>query len=290
MHNHCRLCPRGCHTDRKVNSGYCGAKDLACVAKTMLHHWEEPPISGSRGSGAVFFSGCNLRCVFCQNHAISTQNKGRLLDAPALAAVFLDLQAQGAHNINLVSPTPYVTNLAEALPLARERGLQIPVIYNSNAYETVTALHMLDGLVDIYLPDFKYWDDALAKTYSDAPHYASVAGQALLEMFRQVGVWKMDSSGLAQSGLLVRHLVLPGQRHDSMRILDWVAQNIPSCALSLMAQYLPVHKAAQQAGLNRRITTFEYESVVRHALQLGLDKGYMQDTSSGKEKYIPDFT
>jgi len=259
------------------------------VAHTSLHHWEEPCLSGTRGSGTVFFGGCNLRCVFCQNHDISTRPVGRAHTPAELAEVFLGQQGRGAHNVNLVSPTPYSGPIAEALDLARARGLAIPVVYNCNGYETVEGLGRLEGLVDVFLPDLKYHDDALARRYSDAPNYFEAATAALVEMDRQVGEATFDPEGLMTRGVLVRHLVLPGQAADSARLLEWLAANLPRAHLSLMAQYTPVHRASEFPELSRRLSPGEYEPLLDLCDKLGLARGYRQELDAASEAYIPDF-
>jgi len=244
----------------------------------MLHHWEEPCVSGAGGSGAVFFAGCNLRCVFCQNHAISAPRPwvGECVDAARLCEIFYALHSQGAENINLVSPAHVLPVAREAIILAKSRDFSLPFIWNSNAYESVEALRSLEGLVDLYLPDLKYFDDALALKYSNAPDYFRYATAAILEMCRQGDV-------------LIRHLVLPGGRKDSMRVLDWIAANVPSPRLSLMAQYTPMHLAAGCPPLHRRLTDFEYRSVADYAISLGLTEGYVQERAAAASIYTPDF-
>lgn len=259
------------------------------MAFTGLHQWEEPPISGSRGSGVVFFGGCNLRCVYCQNHKISRKPSGRAVAPPQLAALFLELAAAGAHNINLVSAMHFVPQVAEAIALARTQGLKLPVVYNTNAYEKPETLRLLEGLVDIYLPDLKYFDDTYAVAYSGAPDYFEKAAAAILEMWRQVGGALFNSEGLLRRGLMIRHLVLPGLRQDSMRILDWIADRLPDAHVSLMAQYFPAAKAAQVPALNRRVTTFEYHSVVDHFWEIGLKNGFSQRRDAAVEDFVPNF-
>jgi len=269
--------------------GWCGCPGLPPVAHVMLHHWEEPCLSGTRGSGAVFFGGCNLRCVFCQNHDISVRPVGEPHSPDALADVFLRLQESGAHNVNLVSPTPYSGYIARALTAARDRGLEIPVVYNCNGYETVEALRRLDGLVDVYLPDLKYFDETLARRFSSAPRYFETASAALLEMDRQVGEAVFDQAGLMKKGMLVRHLVLPGHTADSARLLEWLAANLPRAHLSLLAQYTPVHRAREFGELARRLSPLEYEPLVDLCERLGLERGYRQEIEAADEAYIPDF-
>lgn len=259
------------------------------MAFTALHPWEEPPISGSQGSGAIFFGGCNLRCVYCQNHKISRYPTGRTISPSQLAELFLVLADQGAHNINLVSAMHFVPPVAKAIALARARGLALPMIYNTNAYEKVETIRLLDGLIDVYLPDLKYFDDRYAALYSDAPDYFKTASAAILEMWRQVGGAVFDANGLLRRGLILRHLVLPGLRRDSMRILDWIAVHVPDAYVSLMVQYFPVAEALQSPALNRRVTTFEYQSVVDYFEALGLKNGFTQRRDAATGDFIPAF-
>ena len=286
----CDFCPRRCRVDRPAGElGVCGCAHLPRVAHTQLHHWEEPCLSGTRGSGTVFFGGCNLKCVFCQNHAISTRPVGAAVTPSELAAVFLEQQRRGAHNVNLVSPTQYSGPVAEALRLARTGGLSIPVVYNCNGYETVQGLGRLEGLVDVYLPDLKYHDDDLARRYSSAPGYFAAATAALREMARQTGEATFDREGLLTRGVLVRHLVLPGGAADSSQVLTWLARELPEAYLSLMAQYTPVHRAREFPELARRLRPEEYEPLLDLCDELGLDRGYRQAPGATGEEYIPDF-
>lgn len=287
----CRLCPRACEVNRLVGErGYCRAGARPRVAMATLHHWEEPCLSGSRGSGTIFFSYCNLRCAFCQNYRISWQGRGREIEIEDLTDLFLDLQAQGAHNINLVSATPYTPLVVPALMEAKKRGLKIPVVYNCNAYESRESLGYLAGLVDIYLPDFKYIDDEPARRYSQAPNYFPVATAAILEMQRQVGTLIVDADGLARRGLLIRHLVLPGQAEAACRVLDWVKANLPrETYVSIMAQYVPVWRACCYPEINRRLTAAEYERVLEYFDALGLENGYCQELDAATTEYIPNF-
>jgi len=287
----CTICPRRCGVNREAGeTGFCRAPARPVVARAALHFWEEPCISGTAGSGTVFFSHCNLKCLFCQNHRISHGGFGREIDAEQLVRIFLNLQERGAHNINLVSPTPYIPVLARAIKTARRRGLTIPVVYNTNAYENVEALSLLDGLVDIYLPDLKYCAEEPARRYSAAPGYFSAATAAVKEMYRQVGAPRLDENGLIRRGLIIRHLILPGQAADSMRVLQWIAAHLPrDVYISLMAQYFPAHRADEAPPLNRCLTKSEYEQVVNRLLELGLENGYVQELEAASEEYVPDF-
>lgn len=289
--SHCIACPRACGANRAAGRlGWCRAPALPKLALVSIHRWEEPPISGTRGSGTVFFSHCNLDCVFCQNHTISHEGFGMEVSVARLAEIFLEQQARGVHNVNLVSAVQFLPQTAAALRLAKAQGLTIPVVYNSNGYESVAGIRLLEGLVDVYLPDFKYWDDALGEAYSNAPHYRETAAAAILEMRRQVGADVCDADGLLRRGLLLRHLVLPGQYRDSCRILDWVRDALGAeTQVSLLSQYTPMHRAKEIKALSRRLTTFEYEKVLSHFFEIGLQNGFMQERSSAAAAYTPLF-
>lgn len=291
MQQQCLQCPRACGVDRSAGEyGYCGVPWGFRVARASLHRWEEPSVSGTRGSGTIFFTGCNLRCVFCQNREISREGMGRELDADGLIDVMLRLRDAGAHNINFVTPTPYAYQLAEVLERVKPL-LGIPVVYNCGGYESVETLKRLEGLVDVYLPDLKYFDGEIASRYSGAPDYHGVAVKALAEMLRQTGKPILDDDGLILRGMIVRHLVLPTHRNDSIALLGDLAKRFgtQNFLLSLMSQYTP-----QFAGdcaypeLRRRVTTFEYDVVLREAERLGFD-GYFQSRSSASADYTPDF-
>lgn len=286
---HCMLCPRACGARRTETEGggFCGLGTNPVVARAALHFWEEPCISGKRGSGTVFFTGCCLKCVFCQNYQISTEKAvGKMVGVQELADIFDRLAAQGAHNINLVSPTQFVPAIIEALKL---RNTRIPVVYNSGGYESLQTLKMLDGLVDIYLPDFKYADNALALKYSGAPDYVENAKACVLEMARQTGPAQYDDEGMMTRGTMVRHLILPGNTRNSIAALDWLSENLPDGALvSLMAQYIPCGKAADHPEINRRITRREYQKVQEHLFALNLD-GFVQEPESASQSFIPPF-
>ncbi len=279
-----------CGADREREVGLCGAGQTPRVAKIMLHEWEEPFISGTRGSGAVFFSGCNLGCVYCQNHEIRDGGVGVCMNEDALAQAYLQLQQDGAHNINLVTAAPYVPEIAESLRRAKSLGLTIPVVYNTSGYEKVEALRKLDGLVDVYLPDWKYVSPLLSKKFSNAPDYANVASAAIEEMFRQVGELKLDENGIAVRGLVIRHLILPGCADDSRSVLDEIVKRFPlSIHLSLMSQYTP-QVYTTEFPLNRRITQREYDRVISYALSLGLYNILIQQRDSAQSVYTPQFT
>ena len=285
----CGICPRNCGIDRSLHAGACGAELLPRVARVGLHHWEEPCISGTQGSGAVFFSGCNLRCVFCQNHVIRDGTLGLPCYAETLCRYFFSLKSQGAHNINLVTPTPHADTLIDALRLARSRGLDLPVVYNTNAYERVETLRRLEGLVDIYLPDFKYVSPLLSERFSGCADYYPVAAEAIAEMHRQVGILRLDAAGIARRGLLIRHLVLPGCIDDSRRVLDAIAGMLPrESFLSLMRQYAPTPNI-EAPPLNRRLTDREYERICLYCGDLGFQNVYIQGRESADLSYTPDF-
>lgn len=286
---HCMLCPRRCGAKREPRNGdgRCGMGTDPVVARAALHFWEEPCISGTRGSGAVFFTGCPLGCVYCQNYAISRERKtGRTVSARKLAEIFRNLAAKGAHNINLVTPTHFVPAILEALSLWKPT---VPVVYNCGGYESLKTLRMLEGHVDIYLPDFKYADDSLAAALSGAADYAETAEAAIREMARQTGPAVYDGEGILQKGTIVRHLILPGHTRNSMAVLDWLAANLPQgVPVSLMAQYVPCGRAAEFPPMNRRITRREYKKVQDHLFGLDLD-GYVQERKSASKDYIPPF-
>lgn len=286
---HCTLCPRNCGAVREdtFGSGYCGMGANPVIARAALHFWEEPCISGKRGSGTVFFTGCSLKCVFCQNYQISTKREvGQSVSTDELAEIFDRLVAQGAHNINLVNPTHFASAIAEALRL---RKPPVPVVYNSGGYENLETLQMLDGLIDIYLPDLKYADNALALKYSGAPDYVEKAKASILEMARQTGPTQFDKDGMMTRGTIVRHLILPGNTRNSIAVLDWLGENLPEGVLvSLMAQYVPCGRAADFLEINRRVTEREYQKVQDRLFELNLG-GFVQDRKAASESFIPLF-
>ena len=287
----CRVCPRNCGVDRSAGkTGFCCAPYLPKVALVSRHDWEEPPISGTKGSGTVFFSHCNLNCVFCQNHDISQDGFGQEISVERLAKIFLEQQERGFHNINLVSAVQFIPQVAKALEIAKAKGLTVPVVYNSNGYESSEGLKLLDGLVDVYLPDFKYWDDALGLEYSRCPNYRETAAAAILEMRRQVGKDILDEKDIMQKGIIIRHLVLPNHYKDSFLVLDWIREHMgEDTFISLMSQYTPMHKAKEIKALSRKLTTFEYDKVVDHFFEIGLKNGFMQKRTSATSKYTPIF-
>ena len=290
MIENCMLCPRRCGVDRRESVGFCGAGALARIALVSLHHWEEPCLTGDNGAGTVFFSYCNLRCCFCQNHEISHGGKGVEVTDERLAELFMEQQQRGAATLDLVTPTHYVPQIIHALDMARTKGFRLPVVYNSGAYETVETIESLRDYVDVFLPDLKYIEAASAKEYSQAEDYFPVASAAIRRMVEIAGSLQFDEDGQLRRGVLVRHLVLPGHRHESMRVLDWLWQTFgDTIQISLMNQYTPMYKAAEHKGMNRRLTTFEYESVVNHAVDLGITNCYVQEGQTASEKFVPTF-
>ena len=267
----CVVCPRYCVVDRVSKRGFCKAPLNPVVASVMAHRGEESVISGHRGSGTVFFAGCNLGCVFCQNYDISQFCSGAEMTAPELADVFMQLERQGVHNINLVTPGHFVPSIIEAIKLAKENGIKLPFVYNSNGYDSMESLIMLDGLIDIYMPDLKYADDIYGQRYSNVSDYFTVASVALKEMYRQVGAVEIKS-GVMQKGLLIRHLVMPGLKNDSFAIVDWIKTNVPMAIVNIMPQYRPEYRAREYPEINRRPTVFEYQEVVEHLRKLGLQE------------------
>ena len=297
MTDKCTLCPRNCSVDRENGkTGYCGQTDKVYVARAALHMWEEPCISGKEGSGTVFFCGCTLRCIFCQNHQIalgkvqSGDKIGKEISMEQLKEIFLELQEIGANNINLVTGTHYIPQIARALKLAKEEGLRIPIVYNTSGYEKPESLHMLDGLVDIYLPDMKYVSKELSKEYSNAPDYFEVASKALEEMVRQAGEAQFDNRGYMTRGVIVRHLVLPGSTRDSKAVLDYLWDTYGNnIFISIMNQYTPMEQIKNHPLLSRKVTKREYSKVVDYALSLGWENAFIQEGETAMESFIPGF-
>ena len=287
----CSLCPRNCHVDRmEGKTGYCGMDRKLRVARAALHMWEEPCISGTRGSGTVFFSGCNLRCCFCQNRDIAIGDSGLEITVERLSEIFLELQGKGAANINLVTGTHYIPQIIAALDSAGKRGLSIPVVYNCGGYESVEVLKLLDGYVDIYLPDYKYAQSELAEKFSHAPDYPERSLEAVHEMVRQTGVAEFNESGYIQKGTIVRHLILPGHTKNSKEVLNILHQTFGNqIYISIMNQYTPVFEQKEYMELNRRVTKREYEKVLNHAFEIGIENGFFQDGETARESFIPAF-
>lgn len=287
----CTLCPRECKVDRVAGKkGYCGASAGLKAARAALHMWEEPCISGEEGSGTVFFSGCPLHCVYCQNHHISDGRAGKEITVERLMEIFLELQEKGANNINLVTPTHYVLSIRRALLLAKERGLSIPVVYNCGGYEKPETLRLLEGLVDIYLPDFKYMSKELGERYSKAGDYADFAKRSLEEMVRQTGKPVFDENGRMKKGVIVRHLALPEQAEDSKQVLSYLYQTYgDTIFISIMNQYTPTGDKKEYPELNRTLLEEEYEELVDYAISLGVENGFIQEGGTAEESFIPDF-
>ena len=286
----CNLCPRRCGVNRTKRVGFCGAGEKVRIALVSLHQWEEPCLVGAKGAGTVFFSYCSLRCVYCQNHAISHGGQGVEVTTERLAEIFLEQQARGAATLDLVTPTHYVPQIIAALDIAKARGLTLPVVYNSSAYENVETIEALRGYVDVYLPDMKYMSAASGGEYSAAADYFAAASAAITRMVEQVGPVQFAADGQLRRGVLVRHMVLPGHRHESMDIVKWLWETFgKTVQVSLMNQYTPMYKAAEHKPLNRRLTTFEYDSVVDYALQLGMENAYIQERRSASAEFVPDF-
>lgn len=282
----CNACPRKCNTDRNDKTGYCNSPEEFRVSRAALHFWEEPCISSKNGSGTVFFSGCNLRCVFCQNHEISHENKGMIVSDKKLTEIFENLINQGAENINLVNPTHYAKRLSKLL---KEWKSPVPVVYNSSGYESVETLKNLEGLVDIYLPDFKYIRPDKAARYSKAKNYPNIALAALKEMRRQQRYDVFDKNGVMKKGMIIRHLVLPANTNSSVEIIDYLSNHFKDTYLSIMSQYIPCGDLSGYSEINRKITKREYDKVVDYAVNSGLKNVFIQELSSAQKDYIPQF-
>jgi len=290
----CTLCPRNCSVDRENGEkGICGQTTEVKVARAALHFWEEPCISGEEGSGTVFFSGCSLHCVFCQNESVANGTVGKVITIERLAEIFLELQEQGANNINLVTPGHFIPQIREALILAKKQGLILPIVYNTGSYESMEALKSLEGFIDIYLPDFKYMSSELSQKYSHATDYATVAKLAIAEMVRQTGepvFDEMGEEGLLKRGTVVRHLMLPGGMEDSKEILKYLHDTYgEKIYISIMNQFTPLANVAKFPELNRKITDEEYEEVIEYAINIGIEQGFIQEGETAEESFIPDF-
>ena len=288
----CTLCPRNCRVNRNEEKyGFCKAGKNVKIALANLHFFEEPCISGKDGSGTVFFTGCNLKCVFCQNYEVSQMYKGRELSVEELSDTFIELQNKGENNINLVTGFMFVPQIKEAVKIARKKGLSVPIVYNSSGYESIQTIKLLDGVVDIYLPDFKYYYDELGKRFSMVEDYYEVATNSIKEMYAQVGLPQFDSNGMIKKGLIIRHLVLPGNIDNSKKVLSWIKNNIDNeVYVSVMAQYFPTHIAKEDSSydLNRKLSTDEYNEIEEYVFELDL-KGFIQDLEDDEEKYVPKF-
>lgn len=287
----CTICPRNCKINRLSGlSGACGANDKIKIALASLHYYEEPCISGTNGSGTIFFSNCNLRCIYCQNYKISQEGNGYFISINELADIFLKQQSNGAHNINLVTPTMYAYQIIEALKIAKSNGLNIPIIYNTNSYENVETIRALEGYIDVYLPDLKYFSDDISIKYSKVNNYFNTATQAILEMIKQVGSPIFDENGLIKKGVIVRHLVLPGHIQNSKHILKWLKENLDDKVyVSIMAQYFPTFKANTDPILGRKLSNKEYKDIQNFLYTLDFKNGYIQELGKHEEEYVPDF-
>ena len=291
MLDNCTLCPHNCKVNRlEGKKGRCKCDNTLKIALASLHMFEEPCISGTNGSGTVFFSNCNLNCIYCQNYEISQGGKGKEITIQTLADIFIKQQEKGAHNINLVTPTMYVYQIIEAIKIARKNGLKIPIIYNSNGYENVETIKMLNGYIDVYLPDLKYYTNELSKKYSNVDNYFEVATNAIKEMYSQVGNAIFDDNGIIQKGVIIRHLVLPNHIQNTKNILKWINENMPKdIYVSVMAQYFPTYKAKNDSLINRKLNKKEYKEVFNYLYSLDLQNGYIQELGSHEEEYVPDF-
>ncbi len=285
----CKICPHKCGIDRTNNQiGRCKSKDTVKVAMASVHHFEEPCISGKNGSGTVFFSNCNLACRYCQNYKISQLGYGKEITIERLAEIFLEEQDNKVHNINLVTPTSYVIQIIEAIKIARKNGLTIPIVYNTNGYENVETIKLLNHYIDIYLPDLKYADNHLAKTYSKIDNYFEIATTAIKEMYHQVGKIEIDEKGMLKKGVMIRHLILPNHTENTKKVLNWINQNLPKdIYISIMAQYFPTYQAKKIEELNRKITPKEYKMIEDYLFSLDLENGYLQELGTEEENYVP---
>ncbi|MHB1392896.1 MAG: radical SAM protein [Clostridia bacterium] len=286
----CKICPRQCGVNRFEKAGVCGAGAKVLAAKAFLHQWEEPCISGKNGSGTIFFSGCNMKCVFCQNHNISQEHFGKEITIERLAEIMLELQEQGAININFVSPTPYAMHIVKAVSIAKQMGLNLPIVYNTNGYETVETIEILKGTVDVYLPDVKYFNDSYSLKYSGVSDYFKQASKAVTAMYNQVGYPEFCENGMIRKGLIIRHLILPGLLEDSKIIFKWIRKNIGKYAyVSIMCQYTPMYRSHVYQEINRKISSAEYGEVLNYFFEAGLENGFMQELESASSDCTPNF-
>ena len=285
----CNICPHECNSNReKGKIGRCKATEKVRIALYSTHNFEEPCISGKKGSGTVFFSNCNLNCKYCQNYEISQLGKGKDFTIEELAKIFLRQQEKGVENINLVTPTSYVLQIIEAIQIARKKGLTLPVLYNTNAYEKVETLKLLEGYIDIYLPDFKYAENTLGKQYSNVDNYFEIATKAIEEMIRQVGIPQLNQEGMMKKGVMVRHLVLPNHIPNSKKVLKWLKENVSNeIYISVMAQYFPTYQAKKIKELNRKLTKEEWKQIQDYIEELGIENGYVQELGEHEEEYVP---
>jgi putative pyruvate formate lyase activating enzyme len=287
----CILCPRECHVDRiKGEVGYCGETSELRLARASLHMWEEPCISGDEGSGTIFFTGCSLRCIYCQNNIIANGAFGKVIDNERFIEILFELKDKGAQNINLVTPTHFIPQIIRALDFAKKRGLDLPIVYNTSGYEKKESIKLLDGYIDVYLPDFKYYDESISIRYSNAPNYRDYAKESIEEMVKQVGKAKFNEKGYMTKGVIVRHLVLPGLNEDSKKIIEYLHKEYgEEIYLSIMSQYTPLEHVNKYPEINRKLTEDEYNEVVDFAISIGVENGFIQDGESAQESFIPPF-
>lgn len=287
--NECKICPHICKINRnKGQIGRCKSKDVLKIGLYSIHNFEEPCISGDKGSGTIFFSNCNMNCTFCQNYEISQQGKGKEISIEELAKVMLLQQEKGVENINLVTPTSFAYQIIEAIKIAKEKGLNLPIIYNTNGYENVETIKALNGYIDVYLPDLKYADDELAKRYSKIDNYFETATKAIKEMIYQVGAPKFSEKGIIQKGVIIRHLVLPNYIENSKEVLKWIKENLPSnIYISIMAQYFPTYKAKEDEYINRKLTKEEWSEIENFVEEIGIENGFIQELGEHEEEYVP---
>ena len=285
----CEICPRKCEVNRNNNQiGWCKSTDRVKIGLYSTHNFEEPCISGDKGSGTVFFSNCTMNCIFCQNYEISQLGKGKEISIEELSNIFIMQQEKGVHNINLVTPTSYVYQIIEAIKIAKAKGLNIPIVYNTNGYENIETIKALNGYVDVYLPDLKYAEEKLAIEYSGAKNYFEVATNAIKEMIKQVGNIKLNEDGIIQKGVIIRHLVLPNHIENSKKVLLWIKQNLPNdIYVSIMAQYFPTYKAKENSILNRKLTKEEWEQVEKYIDEINIENGFIQELGEHEEEYVP---
>lgn len=291
MIENCTLCRHNCRVNRlNGNIGFCNSGEKVKLARVSLHHWEEPCLSGDKGSGTIFFSNCNLKCVYCQNYAISSNGIGKEISIKRLSEIFLEQQERGAHNINLVTPTHFVPQIVESLKLAKDSGLTLPIVYNTNSYENIETIKALKGYIDVYLPDLKYFNDKYALKYSNAPNYFTAASKVIEEMFSQVGEAVFDMNGMMKKGVIIRHLMLPGLLFDSKKIIDYIYNTFKdSVFISLMNQYTPMFNTSCYPEINKKINPKHYEALINYCINLGITNAYIQEQGTASESFVPSF-
>lgn len=290
MTEKCTLCPRNCGVDRRNKKGYCNVGNIPIISRAAKHMWEEPCISGERGSGTVFFSGCSLGCIYCQNHKISRGETGIEVNLERLVKIYHSLEKSGVHNINLVTGSHFVPIIAKSVERAKKEGIKIPFIYNTSSYEKAETLKMLDGLIDVYLPDFKYYDENTSRKYSNAPDYPEIAKMAIGEMVRQCPKYEFDEEGIIRKGVIIRHMLIPGHVYEGKRIMKYLWETYGESVLySIMSQYTPIRDFEEYPNLSRKVKGKEYDSLVDFCLELGMENAYIQEGDAAKESFIPDF-